>query len=339
MSDLDLTMKNYMKDPNVFADVFNYALYQGKQVIKPEALQELDPEEIIFINGRKGKKTRKKQRDVLKKYATCKYDGEKIYCLLGIENQGYVHYAGPFVARSYDQGRLDKQVRDIKDAHDDAQDLTSDERMSGFAKTDRIAPVITYMINFTGRVWDGPMSLHEMYKGHYTRRMLSKMLDYKLNLIDPLTMSKDEFQSFVTDAGSVLEFSTYKENKDGMEAFINKDMDKFISAKGARVIDALGNLGIKIKKGAKKVNMCRAMEELKQDWQKEAEEKGMTKGIEKGIEKGRSEGKAEGRNEGILSTLLTNVKALMRNMHITSNDAMDLLEVSEDNRIALMKML
>ena len=38
-----------MKDNAVFADAFNFYVYQGKQTIKPEDLRELDPSESVII--------------------------------------------------------------------------------------------------------------------------------------------------------------------------------------------------------------------------------------------------------------------------------------------------
>ena len=40
MGKQDLLAKKYMSDNEKFADVFNYYLYNGKQVIKPENLHE-----------------------------------------------------------------------------------------------------------------------------------------------------------------------------------------------------------------------------------------------------------------------------------------------------------
>ena len=40
--------KKYMSDNEKFADVFNYILYDGKPVIKPEALYDGDPNELML---------------------------------------------------------------------------------------------------------------------------------------------------------------------------------------------------------------------------------------------------------------------------------------------------
>ncbi|MDE6999636.1 MAG: hypothetical protein K2P73_04965 [Lachnospiraceae bacterium] len=51
MGKLDTLTKEYMKRPDIFADVFNQFLYHGKQVIVLEQLIELDTTEITVPYG------------------------------------------------------------------------------------------------------------------------------------------------------------------------------------------------------------------------------------------------------------------------------------------------
>ena len=77
MHDKDTVTKIYMKDNAIFADPFNYYVYSGRPVIKPEDLTELDSTEsaAIFTSGNsKDKKpdaSVQRIRDVLK-YAVIK---------------------------------------------------------------------------------------------------------------------------------------------------------------------------------------------------------------------------------------------------------------------------
>lgn len=50
----DTITKDYISDAAVFADVFNYYIHDGKQVIKPEQLEERDPIEIALPYGADG---------------------------------------------------------------------------------------------------------------------------------------------------------------------------------------------------------------------------------------------------------------------------------------------
>ena len=66
MGKKDTITKDYMSEPKHFADAFNYYLFDGEQVIKPEYLQVLDPTEMGIILENDSKKTIQKIRDVLK---------------------------------------------------------------------------------------------------------------------------------------------------------------------------------------------------------------------------------------------------------------------------------
>lgn len=108
MGKIDIVTQKFMRDPENFADVFNKFLYHGEQVIDSAKLREMDTTAIVVPYGQDaGINTKKKYRDVLKiKMA----DDERIYCLLGIENQGDIHYAMPVKNGLYDFMELSSQV-------------------------------------------------------------------------------------------------------------------------------------------------------------------------------------------------------------------------------------
>ena len=63
MGRADTATKNFMRQNDVFADAFNFFLYQGYPVIDPGRLRELNPAELgkeefgdgSFINSKKEK--------------------------------------------------------------------------------------------------------------------------------------------------------------------------------------------------------------------------------------------------------------------------------------------
>ena len=71
---IDAITKAYIRKNEVFADAFNYFMYDGAQVIQPECLKELDPTEIAILLNEKDTKDKKavqveahqKYRDILK---------------------------------------------------------------------------------------------------------------------------------------------------------------------------------------------------------------------------------------------------------------------------------
>lgn len=49
MGKVDTVTKAYMRKNNIFADAFNYLIYDGKPVVNPEQLRELDTTECPAI--------------------------------------------------------------------------------------------------------------------------------------------------------------------------------------------------------------------------------------------------------------------------------------------------
>ena len=95
----DTVTKAYIRKNEVFADAFNYFMYDGIQKIQPKQLRELDSTEMAILLNEKDTKDNtnedkeaskhkmvQKYRDLLKT-ATIMEDGEAAYVLLGIENQ------------------------------------------------------------------------------------------------------------------------------------------------------------------------------------------------------------------------------------------------------------
>lgn len=62
MGTADIVTKEYMWENTVFADAFNYLIYNGKKVIDPEKLKEIDPTEIALPFGDEEKASEDKKR-------------------------------------------------------------------------------------------------------------------------------------------------------------------------------------------------------------------------------------------------------------------------------------
>ena len=65
------------------------------------------------------------------------------------------------------------------------------------------------------------------------------------------------------------------------------------------------------------------------------EQRGIEKGLEQGLEKGLLQGKAEGKVE----TTLLHVKKLMQRINVSAVDAMNMLDVEDDIRPAILQSL
>lgn len=54
MGKIDTLTKDYISNNAVFADAYNYYVYDGKRVIQPEQLKDLDPTQITVPYGANG---------------------------------------------------------------------------------------------------------------------------------------------------------------------------------------------------------------------------------------------------------------------------------------------
>lgn len=134
MGKKDGITNKYVRENEIFADVFNFYIYNGKQVIDPEQLQPLDTTEIGTPFGSKdGQEVVQKYRDILKRVAV-KQDDNMTYLLLGIEDQTRIHYAMPVRNIIYDALQYGKQVEEIARRHAREKDHLGhdgDEYLSG----------------------------------------------------------------------------------------------------------------------------------------------------------------------------------------------------------------
>lgn len=280
---IDTVTKEYMKDPIIFADVFNKFLYHGKQVINPDNLIEMDSTEIVVPYGEgKAGVPEQKYRDVLKLMMT---DGNIAYCILGCEDQGTIHYAMPVKNMLYDSMQLARQVTKAAKSHrkksgdieDTGYEPSSDEFLSGFYKTDRLIPVVTLVIYFGPDRWDGPLSLKEMYTAA-DDEIMQYVPDYKINLIAPEQMTDEEIKEFKTSLKEVMLYIKYSKDKNKLQEIAQKDPN-FLSMdrQAAEVINVTTNSNLKYPEGKEKINMCLAIDEMRNESRLEGEIMGAVK--------------------------------------------------------------
>ena len=268
MSIQDTATKQYVSEAEVFADAFNYLIYDGEQVIKPEQLTDMDTTQYVipYHEDEKGKpEAAQKYRDTLKTLAV-KTDDRYTYLVLGIENQSHVHYAMPVRNMLYDAMQLEKQVRDLASQHrKEGKNGTSEEYLSGMKKEDRLSPVITLVINFGGKKWDAPLSLREMY-GEQPEKVLPFIQDYRVFMIDPMEMSDNDLQKLNSSLREVLHCIKVQRDKQEMRELLQTD-DRFarLDRDAAMVIRTMTNTKFKIDDHSEVVNMCEAIQGLIDD--------------------------------------------------------------------------
>lgn len=324
MAAQDAMGKWYMSDNAIFADAFNFLLYDGEQVIKPEELREVDTTEIALPYGNNARLTVQKYRD-LKKIWAAKQDNEAVYVLLCDELQSKVHYAMPVKDMLYDAIDYAKQVEDARRSYQKTKDeagefsfedgdlrikLTSEEFLSGFRKTDKLMPVITATVYFGADEWDGPLSLHEMMKVK-DKRLLSVIPNYRVNLIAPARIDDADFEKFNTDLGIAMKVLKYQNR--GADQLILDLNGRKVGRPTAEFLNVQAKLELAFEepKGEGEVDMCKAMEMRINSERKDATE----------------------------NNLLQNIKMMMKNAHFTLEQAFATLEVPAADQPRLAGLL
>lgn len=277
MGKVNTAAKQYMKKNENIADLCNFYIYGGRQVVHPEDLSELDTVSIEMIYDEALKKLPiERIRDILK-FMTVKTDGHAVYAVLGIENQKKIHYAMPIRSMIYDALTYVEQVKNIADCHKrdkEWKDHSEDEYLSGFYKDDRIFPVITIVVYFGAEKWDGPLSLREMLVKE-NEELLALINDYKIHLITPEGLTDEELGMFRTSLKEVFTFIKYSKDEKKLDELIRKNKEyESLERSAAMVLNECTNLNIKLSSGKENVNMCKAWDDHKK------------RGIEEGIEKG-----------------------------------------------------
>ena len=236
----DAVTKQYMKENTVFADAFNFLLYNEENVIQPQTLRELDTAEVVipFTVDDKGKKQAQavqKYRDILK-MTIVMTDDKAAYVLFGVEAQPDIHYAMPVRNVIYDALQYGRQVTEI-------------------SKRNRKNSGQTMAVTDKG--------------------LLQHIPDYRIKLIDPAGIDSDEMDKFHTSLREVLSYIKYSKDADKLAEYMNHNQRmEHLEVGAAQVIKEVTNTKFQIPKGMEEVNMCEAIEVL----MKRRETEGITQG-------------------------------------------------------------
>ena len=243
----DVSLKTFWRDNEHFADLFNATVFNGRQVLKPDKLTEMDTDVSATIQSKNYNESITRNRDVVKKMS----DGVE-FNILGLEIQDKTHYAMPLRTMTYDALGYIKEYNDIKKQHKLNKDSFSspEEFLSGIDKSDRFHPIITLVLYYGDSLWDGPSCLSDMMVS-MPDNIKTYFSDYKLNLVQIL--DSDKYTFYNEDVRNVFNI---------IRNIYNDDFESIYNEQGGTV------------------NMCEAIKRF----QAECESKGRNEGIELGID-------------------------------------------------------
>ena len=244
----DSTCKKLFRDDGCFADICNYAFFQGKQIIKPEELVSRENDVSTLIGKEALPMETKRYRDIVRKASI---NGE--YMIIGVEHQS----------------TLDKNMI-IRILNYDAQ-LYINQVESG----KEVRPVGSFVFYTGDKEWTYPKSLKESLK--VSPEMEDYINDWKLPVLELQKMDPQ-----------ILKSKRLKEVVEISQIMLKGDYEKLrtnrmISVENYKMAAILTHTDIKeedLPEG-NEINMCKAMDQLFQRFENQGIEKGEAIGIEK----------------------------------------------------------
>lgn len=201
------------------------------------------------------------------------------FVILGLENQQKVHYGMPLRVMLGDALGYLKEYQEISGNNKkEGKWKNSEEFLSGFCKDDRLHPMVTICIYYGENIWDGPMSLKDML--NIPENLCSVVNDYRMNLIQ--VWNSEQFNFKNPDVCTVFGVSRNifkREYNKITDVYKNQEIDSEIGLVIGAITESQELINQALEQQGGKMNMCKALEELKLE--------GVAEGMEKGIEKGK----------------------------------------------------
>lgn len=271
----DTILKNFWKNNERFADLFNATLFDGELVLKAEDLSEVDTDVSSVLKFNSHAETVQKVLDVVKKTA---YGVD--FVIWGLESQQKIHYAMPLRHMIGDAFSYLKEYNEIaKENRKDKNFSSSDEFLSNFKKTDRLHPMITLCVYYGDTDWNGPLCLTDMLE--IPDKIKPLVSDYKMNLVELKKSNDMKFHNDDVNMVFDLSRSIYERNYDKINKIYK---DCMVPTEIGLVIGAITESQELInqaleneKRTGGQMNMCTALEELKKEGIQEGEIKGTIK--------------------------------------------------------------
>ena len=244
----DSTCKKLFRDDGCFADICNYAFFQGKQIIKPEELVSRENDVSTLMGKELLPMETKRYRDIVRKASI---NGD--YMIIGVEHQS----------------TLDKNMI-IRILNYDAQ-LYINQVESG----KEVRPVGSFVFYTGDKEWTYPKSLKESLK--VPPEMEEYINDWKLPVLelkkmDPQILKSRRLKEVVEISQSMLEGDYEKLRTNRMISVENYKMASILTHTDIKEED--------LPEGDE-INMCKAMDQLFQRFENQGIEKGEAIGIEK----------------------------------------------------------
>ena len=255
MQEKNVVTIDYLGDPERFADFLNALWFSGNRILTSDNIRECKADSSRIWKDADTLHTSEIFRDLTREVSLGAHT-----LLVALEAQSDIHYAMPVRVINGDSMQYHEQWRRIRNRHRQRRDLRDAGYLSGFHKKDRLFPVITLVLYFGRKPWDGPDNLWDMMNiEEFPETVRQYIADYPLRLIDVRRYPHSE--RFCTDLRVVFGFLAADSEKDALLDFIEKH--DYLNRKG-------------------EVNMCQAINDLMRDEFQNGKVAGLHEGLREG---------------------------------------------------------
>lgn len=186
MAEQDMAEKTLEDNNDVFSDIINVLLYNGRREITEDTLEQAAPRSIYKAD----KKLREQERDVAKYWRNINFR----IALFGIENQTEPEPDIALRLMGYDGASYRDQLYYVKDENGRRRMNDNPRYM-----------VVTLLLYFGSKHWDKPLTLYDSL-GEIPEELKPYVNDYKVNLFEIAWLSDRQVEMFQSDFRVVADY-------------------------------------------------------------------------------------------------------------------------------------
>ena len=312
MGQKDITQKNFEAYNDVFSDIVNGTLFDGKEVIKPEALVDAMAKSQYKADDNV---IHEQERDVAK-YWTDKNCYIRL-ALLGVENQLAIDMDMPLRVIGYDGSSYRDEMNQDEIVIDEATGKKHKIRHERY-------PVVTIVLYFGKVPWKKPLRLYDVLK--ISDDLKPFVNDYKINLIDVPRLTGEQVEKFTSDFQIIADyFVQLNESNDYVpkEKTI-KHADSFLKLMSVLTQDdKYVEMGKKISNEMEGFNMCKVLDRA----EARGEARGQAIGEARGKAIGEAVGEARGKTIGALNKTVEILRVIIAKNSWSKEQAMEFIGI------------
>ena len=312
MGQKDITQKNFEAYNDVFSDIVNGTLFDGREVIKPEALVDAMAKSQYKADDNV---IHEQERDVAK-YWTDKNCYIRL-ALLGVENQLAIDMDMPLRVMGYDGSSYRDEMNHDEIVIDEATGKKHKIRQERY-------PVVTIVLYFGKTPWKKPLSLHDVLE--IPADLKPFVSDYKINLIDVPRLTGEQVEKFTSDFQIIADyFVQLNESNDYVpkEKTI-KHADSFLKLMSVLTQDdKYVEMGKKISHEMEGFNMCKVLDRA----EARGEARGQAIGEARGKAIGEAMGEARGKTVGALNKTVEILQVIIAKNSWSKEQAMEFIGI------------